>query len=138
MGKPLPRVDASGIQQYREELLSAWARPDQIFSLLDNSAMLAKPIIWRHPFIFYVGHLPAFSWNQICAAIFDWRSYNPYFDDLFCRGVDPDVDTASAIGIRTCRRNGRPWERPFVIETASGQRYWTRYRRSRSILARIS
>ena len=93
MGKPLPRVDASGIQQYREELLSAWARTDQIFSLLDNSAMLAKPIIWRHPFIFYVGHLPAFSWNQICAAIFDWRSYNPYFDDLFCRGVDPDVDT---------------------------------------------
>ena len=55
--------------------------------------MNATPIVWRHPFIFYVGHLPAFSWNQICGAILKWKSFNPYFDDLFCRGIDPDVDT---------------------------------------------
>ena len=54
---------------------------------------LTKPIVWRHPFIFYVGHLPAFSWNQICGGILHWPSFNAYFDDLFCRGIDPDVDT---------------------------------------------
>ena len=93
MGKPLTRLEPDKIQQFREKFFSAWARTDQIFSLIGNRAMLAQPIVWRHPFIFYVGHLPAFSWNQICGAILNWPSDNSYFDDLFCRGVDPDVDT---------------------------------------------
>ena len=93
MGKPLTRLEDNKIEQFREKFFSAWARTDQIFSLIGNRAVLAQPIVWRHPFIFYVGHLPAFSWNQICSAIFNWRSYNSYFDDLFCRGVDPDVDS---------------------------------------------
>ena len=93
MGKPLQRIEPNKPQQLRETFLAAWARTDQIFSLIGDSEMLAKPIVWRHPFIFYAGHLPAFSWNQICAAILHWRSYNPCFDELFCRGVDPDVDT---------------------------------------------
>ena len=54
---------------------------------------LHQPIVWRHPFIFYIGHLPAFSWNQICGGILQWSSVNAYYDDLFCRGIDPDVDT---------------------------------------------
>jgi hypothetical protein len=37
--------------------------------------------------------LPAFSWNQICGEVLRWPSFNSYFDDLFCRGIDPDVDT---------------------------------------------
>jgi ergothioneine biosynthesis protein EgtB len=49
--------------------------------------------VWRNPFIFYIGHLPAFAWNQICGGILHWKSRNPDFDDLFCRGIDPDVDT---------------------------------------------
>jgi hypothetical protein len=73
--------------------LSAWARSDQLFRLVRDSEMLSQPIVWRHPFIFYVGHLPAFTWNQIGRGILDWKSFNPYFDDLFCRGIDPDVDT---------------------------------------------
>ncbi|HVO91428.1 MAG TPA: SUMF1/EgtB/PvdO family nonheme iron enzyme [Terriglobales bacterium] len=77
----------------RERYLAAWSRTDQIFAMVPSSAMLAQPIVWRHPLIFYVGHLPAFSWNQICGGILSWQSFNPYFDDLFCRGIDPDVDT---------------------------------------------
>ncbi|HSK29816.1 MAG TPA: hypothetical protein VLA17_07615, partial [Candidatus Limnocylindria bacterium] len=77
----------------REKFLDAWARSDRIFDIVGAKEMLSAPIVWRHPFIFYVGHLPAFSWNQICGGILDWKSYNPYFDDLFCRGIDPDVDT---------------------------------------------
>jgi ergothioneine biosynthesis protein EgtB len=95
MGKAVSRVASPKLAAFREQFISAWSRTDRIFSLIGPNAMLEKPIVWRHPFIFYVGHLPAFSWNQICGAILNWSSYNPYFDDLFCRGVDPDVDTGA-------------------------------------------
>ncbi|HEY6998248.1 MAG TPA: SUMF1/EgtB/PvdO family nonheme iron enzyme, partial [Candidatus Binatia bacterium] len=93
MARPLLRreYDRAGI--FREKFVAAWQRTDKIFALVRDPELLAKPIVWRHPFIFYLGHLPAFSWNQICGAILKWKSVNPYFDDLFCRGVDPDVDT---------------------------------------------
>lgn len=88
---------ALALRQSTEELYAtfsaAWARSDAIFDIVGAAGMLSKPIIWRHPFIFYAGHLPAFSWNQICGGILEWKSFNPYFDDLFCRGIDPDVDT---------------------------------------------
>lgn len=76
-----------------EKFVKAWARTDEIFALVPESEWGATPIVWRHPFIFYVGHLPAFSWNQVCGALLQWKSANPYFGDLFCRGIDPDVDT---------------------------------------------
>jgi hypothetical protein len=71
----------------REKLNSAWSRTDEIFAIVASGQLNANPIVWRHPFIFYIGHLPAFSWNQICGAILNWKSFNPYFDDLFCRGI---------------------------------------------------
>jgi ergothioneine biosynthesis protein EgtB len=77
----------------RARFLSAWERTDEIFSIVKAHAMLARPIVLRHPFIFYVGHLPAFAWNQICGEVLRWKSFNPYFDDLFSRGIDPDVET---------------------------------------------
>jgi ergothioneine biosynthesis protein EgtB len=80
-------------RRWEERFVSAWSRSDEIFRLVKDPVLLARPIVWRHPFIFYVGHLPAFTWNQLCGAILDWKSFNPYFDDLFCRGIDPDVDT---------------------------------------------
>jgi ergothioneine biosynthesis protein EgtB len=76
-----------------ERFYAAWARTDELFGLVKEGEFLTQPIVWRHPFIFYVGHLPAFAWNQICGALLNWKSLNSYFDDLFCRGMDPDVDT---------------------------------------------
>jgi ergothioneine biosynthesis protein EgtB len=87
------REDNKFRAQYEARFRSAWARSDQLFSLIRDDRLMAKPIVWRHPFIFYVGHLPAFSWNQICGGILEWESCNPRFDELFCRGIDPDVDT---------------------------------------------
>jgi ergothioneine biosynthesis protein EgtB len=88
----VPRVNVEK-DTLKERFLSAWSRTDELFSLVKESAFLTKPIVWRHPFVFYVGHLPAFSWNQICGGTLNWKSFNPFFDDLFCRGIDPDVDT---------------------------------------------
>ena len=75
-----------------ERLAAAWARTDRIFELLVPGAFLARPITLRHPFIFYVGHLPAFAWNHICAGVLGRPSLNAAFDELFSRGIDPDVD----------------------------------------------
>lgn len=93
MARPLRRRENDRAEIFRERFIAAWARTDQIFALVRDQELLAEPIVWRHPFIFYLGHLPAFTWNQICGAILKWKSLNRYFDDLFCRGVDPDVDT---------------------------------------------
>ena len=75
-----------------ERLTGAWARTDKIFEILAPGAFLAQPIALRHPFIFYVGHLPAFAWNHICGGILGFPSLNAGFDELFSRGIDPDVD----------------------------------------------
>ena len=93
MALALTRRDPGRIEATREQFLSAWARTDRIFEIIPAEEIERQPIVWRHPFIFYVGHLPAFSWNQICGSLLKWKSFNPYFDELFCRGIDPDVDT---------------------------------------------
>ena len=75
-----------------ERLLRTWQRTDLIFSTLRPEAFLARPIALRHPFIFYVGHLPAFAWIHICGGILGRPSFAPALDDMFSRGIDPDVD----------------------------------------------
>jgi ergothioneine biosynthesis protein EgtB len=79
----------------REQFLLAWNRSDEIFGIVKSHAMLSRPIALRNPFIFYLGHLPAFAWNQISRGILLWKSLNPYFDELFSRGIDPDVETGA-------------------------------------------
>src|SRR6185503_9608197 len=93
MALPLRRSGDIGIDLLRDKFRAAWSRSDEIFAIVPSGQLLAQPIVWRHPFIFYIGHLPAFSWNQICGGVLRWPSFNSYYDDLFCRGIDPDVDT---------------------------------------------
>lgn len=76
----------------RERLVQLWQQTDRIFDLLDPGALLAQPIALRHPFIFYLGHLPAFAWNHVGAGVLERPSFNPAFDELFSRGIDPDVE----------------------------------------------
>ena len=71
---------------------SAWARTDALFRLVAQDAMLARPISLRHPFIFYLGHLPAFAWNHLCRGVLGRSSFHSHFDEIFDRGIDPDVD----------------------------------------------
>jgi ergothioneine biosynthesis protein EgtB len=93
MALPLRRGSRRALTLLQERLNRAWARSDEILAIVPQREMHARPIVWRHPFIFYLGHLPAFSWNQICAGVLAWKPINGYFDELFCRGIDPDVDT---------------------------------------------
>ena len=82
----------AGVEGLIERLNSVWARTDRIFGLLKPEGYLAQPIALRHPFIFYVGHLPAIAWNHVGGGVLGRPSFKPGFDELFSRGIDPDVD----------------------------------------------
>jgi formylglycine-generating enzyme required for sulfatase activity len=81
-------------------LKDAWRRSDQLFALLPSDALLHRPISLRHPFLFYVGHLPAFAWNQIGRGVLGEGHLHKDFDLLFERGIDPaSEDHARAVSI---------------------------------------
>ena len=80
------------VETLTDRLTEAWARTDRIFEILAPGSWLAQPIALRHPFIFYLGHLPAFAWNHVGGELLGRPAFNPAFDELFSRGIDPDVD----------------------------------------------
>ena len=77
------------IESIRERMHACWAQSDKIFNLLETGALLDQPIGLRHPLVFYLGHLPAFAWNQVCRGVLGTPSFRPDFDSLFERGIDP-------------------------------------------------
>ena len=85
----------SGPNTFLDRFVATWRRTDLLFGIVAADAMLSRPIALRHPFIFYVGHLPAFAWNHICRGILHRPAFDPRFDEIFDRGIDPDVDDPS-------------------------------------------
>jgi ergothioneine biosynthesis protein EgtB len=73
----------------RERLREAWRRSDGLFAILSDEAWPEQPIPLRQPFLFYLGHLPAFAWNQLGRGLLGLRPFRPDLDRLFERGVDP-------------------------------------------------
>ena len=77
----------------RDEL-AAWykrnrARSAQIFGLIDSTAFYDRPIPLRHPFVFYEGHLPAFSFLTLNERALGETPLDPTYEKLFERGIDP-------------------------------------------------
>ena len=77
----------------KQELEQARAKTDQLFGLLRDQAWYERPIPERHRLIFYLGHLEAFDWNQICRWTMGLPSFHPSFDQLFEAGIDPPEGT---------------------------------------------
>ena len=102
--------------QLAEALANARRRTDELFSLLVPAALYDRPIPERHRNIFYLGHLEAFDWNQVCRNSLGMPSFHPEFDKLFEFGIDPPVG-------RLPEDQPRDW--PSVEEI---QRYNTRVR----------
>src|SRR5216684_1518965 len=86
----LPAVD----RVLCERMASGRARTDQLFQILRPEAYYSRPIPERHRLIFYLGHLEAFDWNQICRQGLGIPSFHPEFDRLFEFGIDPPVGKA--------------------------------------------
>ncbi len=82
----------------REAVLSWYrrnrARSRAIFDLVTEQALYSRPIQLRHPIIFYVGHLPAFSFNTLVKRGLGGRSIDDRLERLFARGIDPSPDDA--------------------------------------------
>ena len=77
-------------------LQSARARTDELFRLLRPSAIYERPVADRHRLIFYLGHLEAFDWNQVCRRALGMHSFHPEFDKLFEFGIDPEPEQSPA------------------------------------------
>lgn len=80
-----------------QELWKAWDVVTQ--QMLNHDKMLfERPIALRHPFIFYLGHIPAFLDIQLSRHAVD-QELGPTdltepasFAEIFERGIDPDLD----------------------------------------------
>lgn len=80
----------------RDRLESARAQTDALFDIIRPDAMYDRPVPERHRLIFYLGHLEAFDWNQICRGALDLPSFHATFDKLFEFGIDPEPGTAAS------------------------------------------
>lgn len=79
----------------QQELTEARRRTDSLFALISPEAMYARPIPERNRVIFYLGHLEAFDWNQLCRWTLGKSAFHSSFDQLFEAGIDPAVGTVS-------------------------------------------
>ncbi len=60
-----------------------------LFSLIDEEELFERPLPMRHPFIFYEGHIPAFSFNTLCDRALGQQKIDPHLQRIFERGIDP-------------------------------------------------
>jgi hypothetical protein len=74
-------------------------RSANLFALIDEPAMHDRPIPLRHPFVFYEGHLPVFSYLTLNERALGEAPIDPALEKLFERGIDPSsLDAARALG----------------------------------------
>jgi formylglycine-generating enzyme required for sulfatase activity len=112
--------------------------------LIDDSAHYERPIPLRHPFIFYEGHIPAFSLNTLNVRALGEPSVDAGLQQLFERGIDPgsldeasrhehrwpDRDTVAAFGAECDERvraalESAKLEDPAVPSLVRGQAAYT-------------
>ncbi len=99
--------------------MATWYRANRVrtarlFALIDPADDLRTPIPLRHPFIFYAGHIPAFSFLTLVRDALGRPSIDRRLEDLFNRGIDPD-------GIDEAHKHRRSeWPSRSTILTFSG------------------
>ena len=105
--------------------LSAWyqanrARSAALFRIIDPDVYFQAPIPLRHPFVFYDGHFPAFSFITLIRNALGEPSIDRRLEDLFNRGIDPDHSRApAAISARTGQPEPRSRPSPARAMRAS-------------------
>ncbi|KAJ1750709.1 hypothetical protein LPJ78_000322 [Coemansia sp. RSA 989] len=63
--------------------------------IIPRSKLLNRPIDLRHPFIFYLGHIPAFADIHMSAAESTPLTEPAAFAEWFERGIDPNLEDPS-------------------------------------------
>jgi len=106
------RVDpASLIAWYRRNR----ERSRSLFDLLAGDEVFSRqPIPLRHPFIFYEGHVPAFSFSTLVRRGLGGEAIDERLETLFARGIDPPTDPSPG-SPADGRSHGDSWpDRPVV------------------------
>jgi iron(II)-dependent oxidoreductase len=75
-------------------------RSARLFATIGDEAFYSRPIPLRHPFIFYEGHIPAFSFLTLNERALGETPLDPAFERLFERGIDPGSVQAAAKHLR--------------------------------------
>ncbi|MDQ2681679.1 MAG: SUMF1/EgtB/PvdO family nonheme iron enzyme [Candidatus Eremiobacteraeota bacterium] len=86
--------------ELRDAYLQNRARSAQVFGLVDPRVYYARPIPLRHPFAFYEGHLPAFSFLTLNERALAEKPIDARLEKLFERGIDPSDAAAAAKAAR--------------------------------------
>ncbi|KAI8593985.1 histidine-specific methyltransferase [Geranomyces variabilis] len=88
--KNAPTQPVPSLAEY-EQLWKAW---DVITdTMIPKSAHLVRPISLRHPYIFYMGHIPAFLDIQLSRATDTPLTHPQNYAEIFERGIDPCIET---------------------------------------------
>ena len=87
-------------------LQEVWAVTDELFEQFGD--LNVQPIDLRHPFIFYMGHLPAFAWNRVC------DQEQSSLDLLFAFGIDPKTIIHDQLGRPHRLAEGEPIRKLFI------------------------
>jgi gamma-glutamyl hercynylcysteine S-oxide synthase len=70
-------------------------RTRSLFASIEPEVYYDAPIPLRHPFVFYDGHLPAFSFLVLVRRALGAPAIDPSLERLFERGIDPqNLDSA--------------------------------------------
>ena len=86
MQETIERIDrAALLDWYRRNR----ARSAEVFGLIAPDAFYDRPIPLRHPFAFYEGHIPAFSFLTLNERALGERPIDEGLERLFERGIDP-------------------------------------------------
>ncbi|HEY6485407.1 MAG TPA: SUMF1/EgtB/PvdO family nonheme iron enzyme [Candidatus Cybelea sp.] len=81
-----PDIDRAGmLARYRENR----KRSARLFGLVHEDAFYDRPIPLRHPFAFYEGHIPAFSYFTLNERSLGETVLDAALERLFERGIDP-------------------------------------------------
>ena len=76
-----------------QEFEQLWAVWDVVTrQMIPEQELLSKPIKLRNCCLFYLGHIPAFLDTHLTRATVDGATEPQYFQRMFERGIDPDVD----------------------------------------------
>lgn len=79
-----------------DRYLANRARTAQLFASLDAAVYEDAPIPLRHPFVFYDGHIPGFSFLVLHRRALGGDALDPRLEKLFERGIDPaDINAAA-------------------------------------------
>ncbi|RIA95254.1 C-type lectin protein [Glomus cerebriforme] len=85
-------LESQGSVPTIEEWKEIWKSSDTLLSIILPECLYEKPIEFRHPFIFYIGHVPTFL-DMLLANHFKEKFTEPqYFSQIFERGIDPDIN----------------------------------------------